>query len=696
MVSKVAAALFAVALTSAMADVELVKNSSLEEGREGRAVSWPGGAEWVTEGSNSFFRLKSGGVEKLVMQYVEFKFPAIYPEMEVSLRCRVSELAKGDENFHDARVMMNYKLDNGRKTGVPGIPNFGKDTDGWVTRTFRAEVPENARSVEFMPCLFKTRSGVFDYDDISIKLIGEGKPFPVKPKLPPAVQMSKGGETPSAVDIPDTIFKNGALQQVASGKDWPAHWPGGKGVTYEEEDGNRFLRISSGGTDALNMLYSEFVLPQGYSTFVLKFKARYTDVKPGKEVWHDARIMMNVKDDANKKLSSPSVAFKGTSDGWRAVNYTLRVPKGACKLEFMPSMFQTESGTFDIDDLSLEPGEKINEEQGMLSEEDALYVDGPKVKTRGGREMWLQGVAVPSLEWSVRGERVEKSFDVAINKWNANVIRLPVKGQLWFGEGKKHNAVEDGGEAYRALVDKLVDYANKRGCYVIIDLHEYKAPTEAHRKFWLDAAKRYANMPGVMFGLLNEPHGISWDEWLNGGTLSNVKREGVVDENDEAKDVKASIGHKALLEAVRSTGAKNVVLIGGLDWAYDISGVLRGYGIEDPDGNGIIYDSHVYPWKSGWESKVLSVVKHHPVLFGEVGCSDKPMPFEKVAQDPYKWAPDIIAMIQENKIHWTAWSFHPSASPCVISDWKYTPTPYWGAFVKAALSGTEFSTGRVR
>lgn len=32
----------------------------------------------------------------------------------------------------------------------------------------------------------------------------------------------------------------------------------------------------------------------------------------------------------------------------------------------------------------------------------------------------------------------------------------------------------------------------------------------------------------------------------------------------------------------------------------------------------------------------------------------------------------------------------------VISDWQYTPTPYWGAFVKDALSGKQFELKRMR
>jgi hypothetical protein len=54
---------------------------------------------------------------------------------------------------------------------------------------------------------------------------------------------------------------------------------------------------------------------------------------------------------------------------------------------------------------------------------------------------------------------------------------------------------------------------------------------------------------------------------------------------------------QALINAVRESGAKNIVLAGGLDWAYDLSGIANGFALDDKGGNGIIYSTHIYPWK---------------------------------------------------------------------------------------------------
>jgi len=106
-----------------------------------------------------------------------------------------------------------------------------------------------------------------------------------------------------------------------------------------------------------------------------------------------------------------------------------------------------------------------------------------------------------------------------------------------------------------------------KGAYLVLDLHQFGAPTEKHVAFWKDAATRYKNNPTVLFELFNEPHGISWEVWRNGGSLKNDKHTDVnPTENQEKNADDMSVGVQSLVDAVRSTGAKNIVITGGLDW----------------------------------------------------------------------------------------------------------------------------------
>ncbi len=513
------------------------------------------------------------------------------------------------------------------------------------------------------------------------------------------------------------LVRNPSFEKADASGTGPEGWPVGGPVRWEKDaDGNHFARIVCERPGEMHNLYCEFPLPEGTRKVALSFRARVAGLQLGAEKWHDARIIAKTRDASGDHELEP-VYFNGDTSGWTTREARYPIPEGTTLLVFMPTLFCAAAGTFDLDDIrltALAEGEDVasapdgskeqkktpafpETEMNPITKFDTPVVKGNKLVTLDGRELWLQGVCCPSLDWLVDGDHLDESVVRAVEDWRANVIRLSLKSVHWFGRSPEpFNRRDDGGAGYRAHVDRIIDYANRNGCYILLDLHEYKAPTESHAEFWKSAASRYANRPGVMFDLLNEPHDISWREWRDGGTLSDGGAATAIAENNEAAEVQVSIGMQALVDAVRSTGAKNVVVCGGLDWAYDLSGVLDGYALKDPGGNGIVYSTHVYPWKRDWEGNFIKALEKVPVFMGEVGCQLEKMEFEKDLQDPYEWAPAILSCIQEHKIHWTAWSFHTGASPCVLSDWdNFSPTPFWGSFVRAALRGTEFRNENV-
>lgn len=318
-----------------------------------------------------------------------------------------------------------------------------------------------------------------------------------------------------------------------------------------------------------------------------------------------------------------------------------------------------------------------------------LKVVGNEIRNAKDEVVRLRGVNVACMEWSADGEgRVLETVDRAIRDWKVNHIRLPLAQDRWFGKTKEQN---DAGKSYRALVERIVDRCAASGVYVILDLHwsdagvwgehigQHKLPDRNSIAFWKDLAPVYANHPAVLFDLYNEPFQVSWEVWRNGGNVSER------DPKTKRETGYEAVGMQAMLDTVRSTGAKNVVIVGGVDWSYDLSGFLGGKGLKDRDGAGIIYACHAYPFKGDtvekWISKMEAAAKEIPVIVSEFGSD----PQGGAGLSGEEWVKKVVGALESRRWSWTAWDLHPFARPALIKSWNYEPTEHFGRWVKAAL-----------
>lgn len=544
--------------------------------------------------------------------------------------------------------------------------------------------------------------------------------FSASQKEPPAAPVA-AVETASG----PSLLSNGDFALSSKEAGVPDDWgrlP--QGVTWEEEGSIHFLRFQLPEPGKTVLVYRQIPIPSpAPPALELRTRVRYEDLKPGTKQWFDGRIMANFKDAEGKTIKAryPAPAFRGTSKGWVERSVFFEVPKGASTLEIMPCLFQAKSGTLDFAAIQVFPARAdqvpappppppvylsetlVPKDRKALPPE--LHVKGNKITTLEGKEVWLQGLCLDSMEWAGKGEKIEQSVPVAIEQWKSNVIRLPVRNDFWFGRGPWQKR-EWGGLDYRKEVDSVVAAAAARGAYVVLDLHCFGAPNETHVEFWKDAATRYKNHPAVIFEIYNEPHSMSWKVWRDGGSLVGEENKNALKataENQQKLEGTVATGMQTLIDTVRATGARNPIIAGGLAWGYDLSGVLNGYALDDKGGNGLIYSTHVYPWKKDWQEKFLNVAQKYPIFIGELGAPEKWEDFSFIpANERYEdlskheWPPDMLGLIQKYKLHWTGFSFHPRCGPMVISDWNYTPTPYWGVFVKEALAGKQFEMKRMR
>ena len=323
-----------------------------------------------------------------------------------------------------------------------------------------------------------------------------------------------------------------------------------------------------------------------------------------------------------------------------------------------------------------------------------LHTAGHALLDDHGQFVRLKGVNTAGLEFTTDGQgHMLQTLNVAIHDWHANVIRLPVTQDHWFGYGPGQS---DHGQKYRQLVHSLVDFCASNQCYVILDLHwsdcgqwgrdigQHSMPDTNSVAFWRAAAREFANQPAVIFDLYNEPHDVSWQVWRHGGTITdrpNNHQQMAPPRTFEA------VGMQTLLDTVRATGATNLAIIGGLDWAYDLSGILQAGPLTDPTGAGLLYANHCYDNKNQsvdtWLHNMELASARLPIIISEFGGHT--VPSKVVPQD--NWLARVMLAIDSHQWSWTAWDMHPSAGPTLIQDWSYTPTPKFGIYVKNALAG---------
>ena len=115
-------------------------------------------------------------------------------------------------------------------------------------------------------------------------------------------------------------------------------------------------------------------------------------------------------------------------------------------------------------------------------------------------------------------------------------------------------------------------------------------PDDHSAAFWTSVAATFENDPAVVFDAFNEPYSpaadgnstlaVWWSCWLHGGCAVPVaNRTAPCDDSDTY----AAVGMQALVSAIRATGARQPILLGGLSYANDLSGWLADEP-SDPDG----------------------------------------------------------------------------------------------------------------
>eukprot|EP01121_Diplochlamys_sp_Union-15-3_P005951 TRINITY_DN1632_c0_g1_i1.p1 TRINITY_DN1632_c0_g1~~TRINITY_DN1632_c0_g1_i1.p1 ORF type:complete len:361 (+),score=73.13 TRINITY_DN1632_c0_g1_i1:77-1084(+) len=259
-----------------------------------------------------------------------------------------------------------------------------------------------------------------------------------------------------------------------------------------------------------------------------------------------------------------------------------------------------------------------------------------------------------------------KEVDYFMEK-GMNVFRLPF---LW--ERLQPTLMGPLDPAYLGHINDFVAYAaNTKGAFVLLDVHNYArykgnvigngTATSAFTDLWSKLATIYKNNSKILFGLMNEPHGMHTELWL--------------------EDANAAIS------AIRNTGATNIITVpgngytGAWSWDSDDYGTPNAkvmLGVKDPQNN-FVFEVHQYLDSDGSGS--------HDTCVSETVGSQRLTAFTAWARqykyrailaewagarDPtcYAAITDILKYMENNKDVWAGWTWWGGG-------------PWWGKYMFA-------------
>ena len=334
----------------------------------------------------------------------------------------------------------------------------------------------------------------------------------------------------------------------------------------------------------------------------------------------------------------------------------------------------------------------------------SIRVVGNKFIDGSGATLRLRGVNHSGTEyacvqgWGLFSGPGHESVFIGMEKWKINAVRIPLNEDCWLGINGVDAA--HGGKAYRDAMVNWVALAHKHGMIAVIDLHwaapathkageqQPMADADHALEFWRSAATTFKGDPAVIFDLYNEPYlnhatlsTDAWSCWLNGCTVTGG--------DGGLTGTWKSAGMQQMLDAIRSTGATQPVMAGGLEWSNDLTGWLT-HMPKDPLGQ-VAASFHQYKGNlcqdaSCWGTTTAAVAAKVPLVTGELGQDECAHDFTDKYMD---WADSVGASYL--MWSWNAWSTGASATSCgptkftLIADWGGTATPY-GAAYKARLS----------
>jgi endoglucanase len=342
-----------------------------------------------------------------------------------------------------------------------------------------------------------------------------------------------------------------------------------------------------------------------------------------------------------------------------------------------------------------------------------LKVDGNQLVDGEGNRVRLLGFNTSGTEYAcIEGwgifdlpgsepTRVSPAVVARMAEWRgANTVRVPLNEQCWLGLGVKPAY---GGGNYQRAIGDYVNLLEGHGFAVVLDLHrsapgsgrsmeQEQMPDRDHSlDFWRQVATAYKDDSSVVFDLFNEPWPFqevdstrAWQCWRDGGCeLTSTNDAGTY----------TAAGMNEIIATIRSTGAQNVLAVGGIHWAEMLNRWLE-YQPTDPANNLIAsfhnYEHNRYCRDERCYDEVLGpVAAKVPLYAGEVGPDITDPDEDYCPSDALGhtgFSERVLDWLDDHGAGYTPWAWN-AWDDCyaLITDARGTPTPLWGRAVRARL-----------
>ncbi|HZQ63846.1 MAG TPA: cellulase family glycosylhydrolase [Gaiellaceae bacterium] len=291
---------------------------------------------------------------------------------------------------------------------------------------------------------------------------------------------------------------------------------------------------------------------------------------------------------------------------------------------------------------SIAPGQGAAGARRGAATPPTIRVQGRRLVDGAGRAVQLRGVNRAAFESRCTYDAggfadgpVDQASVAAMKRWRINAVRVTLNEDCWLGV----NGLPVGGDAagYRDAVRAYVSLLRRNGLYVMPVVEVFGPDTQRSTQidylpdrshildFWRSFAAAFKSDRGLIFDPVtevaiadwNDPHPDppgQWACWLHGCTVDSVY---------EGAPRFASAGVQAIVDAIRQTGAKQPIVLGGIDYNADLTQLLT-HLPTDP-AHQLVASFHVYDFVQGKDvdatfgDQLEPIAKRLPVVLGELG-----------------------------------------------------------------------------